>query len=438
MALPPPPNNDKMTPGETVSLTPGPDPKERIQATSGSPIVDASEVIDDDYFKRLPLNEKHKVLMMDPHYSKVMSPKQQADFLNLVHYGEGGTEYERKERDKAATAKGVVKNVSYALPMVGGIAGAATGSAVPVFGTVAGGGLGTAAGESARQAIMHGLFPEEPSSTSREGLEQDVIWGSLGAASELPGAFARGYGRSIISKIAEAKSPKEVGDAIQAFNDAHPFGLTQRGLREGLEGAKQKLSAQLSPIYKMATGTSDIDTVLQPIYHQAQVEDVAFARSRTTASGKIVNTATNRVSNAVSDIIEAAKSRAGIKGTTATAQQLANFQMEIKNLAFESARSNPTVGGVAQKLMRDAYTAVGGEVDRLAPPARPILDRMTDIHAALSGLKHYQPGAIKSVVVTAATHPTTARVVSPAVVPAAVAGGREVYKGARALGEMIP
>ena len=433
----PPPRNDQMTPGETVSLTPGPDPNERIKATSGTPTIDASELVDDDYFKKLPLNEKHKVLVMDPHY-KGMDPKEQAKFLNLVHYGPEGTQHERQERAKAATAKGVVKDISYALPVAGGIAGAATGSAVPVFGTVAGGGLGTAAGESARQAFMHGLFPEEPSAVSKEGLEQDALWGTLGAVSELPGAIARGYGRSIISKIAEAKSPKEVGDAIQAFNDAHPFGVTQRGLREGLEGAKQKLSQRLGPIYRMSTGTSDIDTVLQPVYHQASVEDVAFARSRTTASGKILNTSTSRVTNAVSDIIEAAKSRAGIKGTTATPQQLANFQQEIAKMAYESARANPTIGGVAQKLMRDAYTAVGGEVDRLAPPARPILDRMTDIHAALSGLKHYQPGAVKSMAVTAATHPTTARVLSPVAVPAGVAGGREVYKGARALGEMIP
>jgi hypothetical protein len=423
----PPPRNDQMTPGETVSLTPGPDPNEKIKATSGTPTIDASELVDDDYFKKLPLNEKHKVLVMDPHY-KGMDPKEQAKFLNLVHYGPEGTQHEQQERAKAATAKGIVKDISYALPMAGGIAGAATGSAVPVFGTVAGGGLGTAAGESARQAFIHNMFPEEPSATSKEGLEQDALWGTLGAASELPGAIARGYGRSVISKLAEAKSPREVGDVIEAFKQAHPFAITRQGLREGIEGANRELSGKLSTTLRMSGGVSDIDTVLQPIRTRAAQEDAAFARGKST----------QRVSNAVSDIIAAAKSRAGIKGTTATPQQLANFQREIGKMSFESARSNPTIGGVAQNIMRDAYTEVGKEVDRLAPPARPILDRMTNNHAALSALKHYQPGVVKSAAITAATHPTTTRVLSPVAVPAGVAGGREVYKGARALGEMIP
>jgi len=330
---------------------------------------------------------------------------------------------------KTSRAPGIVRAAGHALPVATGAVGAVLGAPAFGGGAVVGGAVGAGVGEMARQQSMRAIFGnDETDPYSRQGLKETAGWAAMGGISEVPAALAQGAGDMFLASLARAKDPKEVGDVIKGFNDAHPFALTRQGLKEGLEQAKSSLSKQLKPIYQMSKGNTNLDALLQSTQAEAGQADATFAGQLNKSTYKGVTTATNR-------IIAAAKVNAGIKsGQAVTVEQLANFQRELSTAAKFEARQNPSVGGVVQKILQNTYRTVGSEVDRMAPPVRPILDRMINLHAAISSVESGGSRRLMSTAVTAATHPRTAAALSPLAIPAAIAGG----EGARDLIHLIP
>ena len=87
---------------------------------------------------------------------------------------------------------------------------------------------------------------------------------------------------------------------------------------------------------------------------------------------------------------------------------------------------------------KKADQAIRGNIRQMSPQAADIYDQMTDVHAALSAVKNFKPGLIKSAGITAATHPMTTAALSPLAVPAAVAASEVVKPAAQKIKGMIP
>lgn len=311
---------------------------------------------------------------------------------------------------KQSKVPGAVRGTTAAIPAATGTAGAilGAGSGGPP-GSVVGGGIGAAGGEAARQLIDKAAFgAQEGPQTSGEAAKNIGITGGVGAALEIPGALAGTMGRIWLKRLANAADEGQVGDVLAAMKREAPGGVSKDGLIDSLEKARTTASSKLTPMFSRSTTQHDVDALLNPIRQQAQSYDIQFARQ-----GARGMTSKARVSNALNDIVEAAKIDAGIRpGMPATTQQLADFQRAIQDKAFKTAKLDPSVGGVVKGLVRDAYRQIGGDITKAAPASKAIMNQLTDIHAAQSALKNYSPGMTKSIALSAAVHPRSTAVSS--------------------------
>ena len=323
---------------------------------------------------------------------------------------------------KTSALPEIVKGVGYTLPAIGGIAGGLAGA--PAFGAggLVGAGLGTAAGETARQAIFKGIFDEGPSPSSKEGLKQTSVAGGLAALSEVPGAILTSAGNRVVKNIALAKSPQQVGDAIEGLMQSRPAGMSGKALQRDLLLSHRELSKDLGKVLGAAQGTADIDAALAPSVQKAA--NITAANPELKATSKYLD-----------KLIAAAKVNAGIQGSQASATQLMSFQNELKKLAYE-AKPGP-VQKVVQNLLKDGYRSVGQEITRLSPESEEILKQMTNIHAARSAVKGYQPGRAASLAATAALHPRATAMISPVATGAAVVGAYKMAPEAKKVAEEV-
>lgn len=331
---------------------------------------------------------------------------------------------------QTSSLPGMIQKTGYALPLIGGGAGALGGAAaggaaggVGAFaGAPVGGALGAGAGENLRMAIMNKIFgvkgqpSPEPSPTSAAGLKQIVTAAGLAGVSEVPAGVLQGMGSIWLKQLAVAKSSKQVGDVIAAMEEQSPAALSKGGFIKKLADTNEQLSSQLGRELNSAQGQVNIDNVLQPVRSEAAVADLHV----------------KGVAKQVEDTIQAAKFKAGITGNTANAQQLADFNNYLRDVKkVYTAAPSANVTATTQPILMKADSNVRMSIRALAPKAADIYDQMTDVHAAMSAVKDYSPGIIRSAGITAATHPKTMAAVSPLVIPAAVAsekGAGDVVK----------
>lgn len=322
---------------------------------------------------------------------------------------------------QGSSAPNYVRGATASLPVAGGLAGGVLG-APTVGGAVIGAGLGAAGGEQAKMLINRKVFgPDETNPLSKEGLTNTGVAGTIGAASEVPGAVMQGYGSVLLKRLAASQTAKQTGDAIEAFKSVAPKGLSAEGLAKGLTQAKSALSDQLTNVFSKATAGSTspyvaVDQLLSPVQHQAAVADQAFAAGRNVTQSK-------RVFNAVNDAITSAKLEVGIKNNSATLQQLSDMQHVLQRKAFATGQLGPGAPATAKNILQDAYRTIGSEIDRQAPEARQLLDKQKDIYAALDALHEYKPGTIKSLALSSATNLRATALISPVATPAMIAAG---------------
>ena len=305
---------------------------------------------------------------------------------------------------------GIVKGAASALPVVGGVGGALAGA--PAFGAggMVGAGLGAAGGEAARQALMRNIFDEGPSPITKEGLKRIGITGAASAAAEVPGALASSLGNRVITRIAEAKSPREVGNVIEALKAETPAGFSMKGFQRDLMMASKRLSVQLRQALRGSNATVDLDAMLANVKTEAQVANL-------TVPGTLKR---------FERTIAAAKINSGIKGNQATADQLFEFQKQIGKPGYAGAPG--PAAEVTSNLLKSAYRRAGQQLRVFSPQVDPILGQMTNLHAAQNAIKVYKPGTAASLAATAALHPRATAAVSPLVGGAAAVGGVKAKK----------
>lgn len=313
---------------------------------------------------------------------------------------------------KTSAAPSIVRGTAQALPVIGGTAGALIGAPAGGAGAVGGAALGASGGEAAGQLLTRATLGEGPA-TSKEAAKDIGIAGATAAALEVPGALLQGSGRIVLNRLAAAKDARQVGDVLDAVDKVRPYGLTRRGIVKDLDYASKSLSKQFGEAVSNSKAAIKLDSELAPAMQQAATADQSL----------------KGISKRVESEFKAAKLHAGIKGDTATAEQLADFRNYIQRRAFKVTQTSP-VGASAQEILKNAYSLTGQTLRREVPEAAPILDQMTDIHAANDAVKNYMKGqkyAVgKAAAISAATHPRTTALASPLIpiAPAAAEYGR--------------
>ena len=336
-----------------------------------------------------------------------------ADFIPMDASATVAKPHVKMEESVAPKA---ARAVTGSLPVAGGMGGAVLGAPAGGLGAVAGGGLGAAAGETARQYINKQIFGDGPSPISKEGLTDTAIAGGIGAASEVPGALATGIGNRAMSNIAGAVPRGEVGDATNALRNT--TGISQKGLQVGLRKDTESTSNELASALQSSNGQSRVSQVLQP------------ARKLAIDANQQLPGVLKRFDREVT----AAKINAGITGKTASADDLVNLQHELA--AFKPLEPTP-VTKVMKDPLRQAYTDIGSMVRSMAPDADQPLSKLTDIHAAQSGLNKYPVSNTQAFGMAAARNPRTTAIISPVASAAAVGGGEAAQSKAKGIASRL-
>lgn len=304
----------------------------------------------------------------------------------------------------------IVRSALSFLPAIGGMGGAVAGAPAFGMGSVVGAGLGAGAGEAANIAGRNYLLGENPGTVPSQA-KQVGISAALGAASEVPAAAAISMGNRMTSGLARsARLAKQSGDVAAGLADAAPIGLSGKGLRQSIEVSQEKLGTELGTKLRTAQGSVNPDSLLTNARAEAQIANAMSPGS----------------ARRFEKILTSAQYNAGIRpGVPASAEQLFKFQQEIMK---EGYRGNPgPVAEVVKQLSRSAYSDIGDGVRTLAPEASPILDRLTNMHAAKSAIQKYGPSSMGSAAIMASSHPRTAAVVSPLVTGAAYSGASPLW-----------
>lgn len=149
---------------------------------------------DPDFLKASPEDQHSYLMSADPDYAKASASDQNA-YLNtfsktnqtLGQVPDAASQAKSSITSapmKTSLAPEMVRKAGYALPAIGGALGGIAASPGIVT-TALGGGLGSMAGETTRENLMHHIFPQEPSPISKEGLEQTGETGALNAGTDL-------------------------------------------------------------------------------------------------------------------------------------------------------------------------------------------------------------------------------------------------------------
>jgi len=317
-----------------------------------------------------------------------------------------------------------------ALPIVGGIGGAMAAAPFP-GGAVVGGMAGAGGGEMLKQAILNRSFDEGPSPFSAEGLKKTGTTAAIAGVAELPAVFLSGGGRMVLNRLANAKSGKEVGDAIAAIESLGAKNITSKGLLSSLDATSNKIGNNLGAELANTKGYVDINILASPYKAASRAEDAAIAAE--------VGKKSAAVTDAVNRSIALAKSEAGITGQNATAQQLEKFRKIIANKAFSAKVDYPTVSNSVQRILQDLSSDSSSAIKMLARQANPgskvgaMYEQLSDIYAAKNAIGKYRPGKMELAAVAAATNPKTTAGLIPIAEAAAYFGGRPAINQAKKL-----
>lgn len=387
----------------------------------------ADDYTSDPAFMAAPPHEQMAYLShVDPAFAAA-SPQDQLGYL--MHLHGVNSDLQKPSLPSAPDMKesrvpSLVKAGLDTIPVIGGFGGAIAGAPAFGGGSVVGAGLGAAAGETGRQALMNKLFNEGPSPVSKQGLTQTAIAGGVGAISEAPGALVSAMGGRALTGVTRAVPKVQTGNAMQAMEDVAPLASSGKGITQDLEVGRQALVSKLNGIIGGSKGTADIDALL--------------ANARTQASQASANPMLKGTLGRFNRVIEAAKINAGITNPqAATPQQLLSFMQELQKPAYQGT-AGPTQA-LIKNLLQNAYSGTRGGLVQLAPGADQALSDLSNIYAAKAGVKSFGPNMIQSMAISARLHPRTTALVSPLATGAAVAGSGKARKLAgQTAAEMLP
>jgi hypothetical protein len=322
---------------------------------------------------------------------------------------------------KESLAPKIVRGAASSLPVVGGIAGGISGAPAAGVGAPIGAGAGAALGEVGREQINESVFGDKRM-TGKESAKNIGLAGGTAAAMEGIGGAAIGLGRQVIKRIAMSKSPQEVGSVVESLLREHPAGFSAKALQRDLVTSYRRLSSEIGQVFRGSTASAPIDLSLQGSYRDAQT----------------ANSAVRGVARSFDRIVQAAKINSGIKGPTATPQQLFNFMREIGRAAYREGRPGP-VAELLKNLQSKAYADVGQSLRMISPESNPILKQLTNLHAAQNAIKTYKPNVAESMLTSSALHPRTTAAASPVVTSAIALGSGKARDTARAAAqELVP
>lgn len=325
------------------------------------------------------------------------------------------TEFERTADEKVRKANIGVKALTSPLPILGAVGGGVAGAPAFGAGALVGAGLGGAAGESARLAVNRMLLGEsEPSPISKQGLKDTAIAGATSAAFELPGAVMSTAGRALVTRIAAAKEAKQVGDAVEGIMQSTPGGFTRQMLTRDVQAAAKQDAIALRDELSRSTSMVNVDTTA-----------VKNARAEAMFNDTRLPGTLKRFDR----MVEAAKINSGIKGNTATPQQLYDFMRQFQKPGFTGTPG--PVSEVLKNLSKTVYRDSGQTIRMLSPNTDQIFSRLSNFYAAENALKNYKPGLATSLAVSAAANPKATALISPVAAGAAAATGKQLVGAAK-------
>lgn len=289
----------------------------------------------------------------------------------------------------------ILRGLGIALPIVGGIGGGIIGAGAGPLGAIGGGGVGAMLGQEGQEAINRYALGDQPLS-AQESARNLGMAGALGAVGEVPGALMMGAGGRVLSNVARVQKAAETGSAAAGLAEQAPIGFSGQGIKRSLDAAHENLSGQLSSVLQSAPGTRSL----------SQTIDLTRLRA---AQSKVPG-----MTDWLDNIIEAAKESAKIKGDQATADQLLRFAQELTPDRVYSG--DPAVlQSLKNSYLQQMYAQASNGVRTLAPDTGPLLDQLTNLHAAKSAVQRYNLGTTGATLLTAATHPTPTAALSPGV-----------------------
>ena len=301
-------------------------------------------------------------------------------------------------QESKGAARGMLPEIGSTIGMAGGLPGTALGAAVG----------------KAMQPVMEGGKPDITGAAITGGATYvggKALETALGA---IP------TGKFILNKIVNAKDARQVGDAMEAFMEAKPAGITSKMLMRDLDEAHTAASKLYGQALRNITQPVNVDALMNPINAEAAVRDAKVPG----------------VEARVEKLIEAAKMKAGITGPTATAEELANFKNVVRKVAYR--KTDDPIALATNDVMKMADHAAGAHIRAMSPEAAEALDSMSNMHAARSALKNYKPGKAASIAVSAALHPNAARIIAPPAAAAAAIGGRELMRKGEQVVSALP
>jgi len=280
-------------------------------------------------------------------------------------------------------SKGKAKEM---LPEVGSTLGSVAG--------LPGMALGAAAGK-AMQPVLEGGKPDIVG-----GVEAGAVTYAGGKVLETAlGAIP--LGKYILNKVVGAKDAAQVGNAMEAFMDAKPAGMTRQMLMRDLEASHKLASKAYSEALRAVPNPVNVDTLMSPVKAEALARDLKVPG----------------VNARVDKLIEAAKMKAGIQGPTATVEELAQLKNVLRKVAYRG--TDDPIALATNDVIKMADHAAGAHIRAMSPEAAEALDGMSNIHAAKSALKNYKPGKAASIAISAHLHPAAARIIAPVAAAAA-------------------
>jgi hypothetical protein len=307
-------------------------------------------------------------------------------------------EFPKQLTESKTTAKEMLPEIGSTIGMVGGLPGSAVGA-----------GIG-----KAMQPVMDGGKPDVLGGAAT-GL---VTYAGGKALETAMGAIP--LGKYILNKVVAAKDAKQIGDAMETFMEAKPAGMTRQMLMRDLNAAHKAASEAYGDALRSVQVPVNIDNLMSPIRAEALAREAKVPG----------------VASRVEKLLEAAKMKAGITGPTASVGELAQLKNVLRKVAYRA--TDDPIALATNDVIKMADHTAGAHIRGLSPEAGEALDAMTNIHAARSGLKNYKPGKVASIAISAALHPTAARIIAPAAATALGVGGEKLLRRGSQAVSMLP
>lgn len=299
---------------------------------------------------------------------------------------------------KTALAPQLVRGTTALLPSAGAVGGGALASPGVVT-AAAGAGLGAMAGKQAELLINRALFgKDEPSTISKQGLEQTGIAGAEGAVTGGAGAYAAANAAS--APVASGAATLERADPAEWTKANQVLGATPKAVRFG-PGIESPEAVTTNPGRTLVAKGLDADTLkgMTPFERLQAINGLKMdataavndAAAGATQAGKTLdleqsafktlgNIADDNLQTKAVDTLHKLVQQVGIDDVREATPQQA---LELRRLLSSSARFGPNGDLSSLATVRaQLYRAVTGDLHTAIPEMVPVDREATDLIGA--------------------------------------------------------